>query len=115
MKKHTPKVRHLLKQVMKSKENCIESKDRVSLIKYATELRRTFSLVEKNSNFSQLRNQIEKLKFDEDQSMYYYQSGHDDMSLFQVLVKISREFKKHQKGLISSENGPGNYDAYQTN
>ena len=52
MAKHTPKVRQLLKQIMRKQENCIENLDRVSLIKYTSELRRTFSLVEKNSNFS---------------------------------------------------------------
>lgn len=49
---------------MRENEDCILNKDRVSLIKFSYRLRRIFSLVQKDSNFAQLKNQVDKLEFD---------------------------------------------------
>ena len=38
------------------KEDAIENSDRISLIKFNWRLHRTFSLVQKDSNFTQLKN-----------------------------------------------------------
>ena len=53
---------------MQPKEDAIESHDRVSLIKFSRRLRRIFSLVQKDSNFAQLKNQVDKLEFDESET-----------------------------------------------
>ena len=47
--------------MQEKKQDVIEKTDRVSLIKFNSRLRKTFSLVKKNSNFAQLRNQIDIL------------------------------------------------------
>ena len=63
-KEHTTEI---LCQIMKeSKQDSIANQDRVSLIKFNNRLRRIFSLVQKDSNFAQLKNQVDKLEFDID-------------------------------------------------
>ena len=42
--------------MQEKKEDAIENNDRISLIKFNWRLRRTFSLVQKDSNFTQLKN-----------------------------------------------------------
>ena len=42
--------------------------DRVSLIKFSKRLRRIFSLVPKDSNYAQLKNQFEKLVFESEEN-----------------------------------------------
>lgn len=48
---------------MSPKEDAIGSCDRVSLIKFSRRLRRIFSLVQKDTNFAQLKNQVDELEF----------------------------------------------------
>jgi von Willebrand factor type A domain len=43
-------------------ERCIENQDQISLITYSKNCRRLFSLVEKERNYEQLRNQIVRLE-----------------------------------------------------
>ena len=65
MEKYQKKTRAILQSIMhEKKEDSIESKDRVSLIKFNKRLRRIFSLVQKDSNFAQLKNQVDELDFD---------------------------------------------------
>ena len=67
MKRYLDKVIAILESFMHEKnEDIIENSDRVSLIKFGRRLRKTFSLVQKDSNFSQLKNNLKKLKFDDD-------------------------------------------------
>lgn len=61
MSEHMKRIRLTLKQVLNNEENGIERKDRISLITFAKNLRRIFTLVEKEQNFQQLRNQIDHL------------------------------------------------------
>ena len=50
-------VKLILQSIMQEKkEDAIKNRDRVSLIKFNRRLRKTFSLVQKDSNFSQLKN-----------------------------------------------------------
>ena len=53
---------------MSTNEDAILNSDRVSLIKFNGRLRRIFSLVQKDSNFAQLKNQFEMLEFDEEET-----------------------------------------------
>ena len=53
------KVTAILQSIMQPKEDAIENHDRVSLIKFSKRLRRIFSLVQKDSNFAQLKNQVD--------------------------------------------------------
>jgi len=70
---------------MQPNEDCILSQDRVSLIKFSKRLRKIFSLVQKDSNFAQLKNQVDKLGFD---------SGGSDMygNLCKALAETVHEF-----------------------
>lgn len=45
-------VTEMLNKIMQSNEDCILKQDRVSLIKFNKRLSRTFSLVQKDSNFA---------------------------------------------------------------
>lgn len=60
-------VQKTLLKILNNENGAIESKDRISLIKFAKGLRRIFTLVEKEKNFIQLKNQVETLKVDDDQ------------------------------------------------
>ena len=59
-----PKIAQSLAKVLDNENGAIEDKDRISLIKYSRNLRRIFTLVEKKKNFVQLKNQVESLKVD---------------------------------------------------
>lgn len=61
-----PKIRQTLTKILENDNGAVEDKDRISLIKYARNLRRIFTLVEKEKNFVQLKNQVETLTVDED-------------------------------------------------
>ena len=61
-----PKIAQSLTKVLDNENGAIEDKDRISLIKFSRNLRRIFTLVEKKKNFVQLKNQIESLKVDYD-------------------------------------------------
>jgi hypothetical protein len=67
MTEHIKRVRLTLLQIMTESEDAIESKDRISLITFAKNLRRIYTLVEKRQNFVQLRNQIKHLQADKKQ------------------------------------------------
>jgi len=67
MERHRERVTAALNAIMQVKQDAILSQDRVSLVKFSKRLRRIFSLVQKDSNFQQLKNQIEKLGFDADE------------------------------------------------
>ena len=60
-------VKRTLLKILNNENGAIESKDRISLIKFAKGLRRVFTLVEKEKNFIQLKNQVENLAVDDDQ------------------------------------------------
>ena len=64
-----PKIAQTLTKVLDNENGAIEDKDRISLIKYSRDLRRVFTLVEKEKNFVQLKNQVEHLKVDRDDSV----------------------------------------------
>ena len=80
----------IMTQIMCETEDCILNKDRVSLIKFSGRLRRIFSLVQKDSNFAQLKNQVEKLEFDRSAEQF----GH----LPKALMQAAYEFEKHSTG-----------------
>ena len=61
------KVASTLSNVLDNEHGAIEDKDRISLIKYGRNLRRIFTLVEKEKNFVQLKNQVEYLRADVDE------------------------------------------------
>ena len=63
------KIAQTLTKVLDNDNGAIEDKDRISLIKYARQLRRIFTLVEKEKNFVQLKNQVENLKVDQDENV----------------------------------------------
>ena len=67
MRFRIPKIRQTLTKILENDNGAVEDKDRISLIKYARNLRRIFTLVEKEKNFVQLKNQVETLTVDEDQ------------------------------------------------
>ena len=50
------KVAQTLSNVLDNENGAIEDQDRISLIKYGRNLRRIFTLVEKEKNFVQLKN-----------------------------------------------------------
>ena len=58
-------VRNTILKILNNANGAIESTDRISLIKFAKGLRRIFTLVEKEKNFVQLKNQVENLSVDE--------------------------------------------------
>ena len=61
---HMNRVKLSLKKILDNSEGAVESKDRISLISFAKNVRRIFTLVEKDQNFVQLRNQVKKLEAD---------------------------------------------------
>ena len=66
----------ILSQIMQeNKDDVIESSDRISLIKFNKKLRRIFSLVQKDSNFAQLKNQVDKLEFEKEGLSYMDKRG----------------------------------------
>ena len=76
--------------MQENNQDSINNQDRVSLIKFNKRLRRTFSLVQKDSNFAQLKNQVEKLQFDQE-------SGSDNGVgyLPKALYQLVNEFQNH--------------------
>ena len=65
MKDHRDLTAAILTRIMQeNNDDAIASNDRVSLIKFNKRLRRIFSLVQKDSNFAQLKNQVDNLEFD---------------------------------------------------
>ena len=65
METQMPAVKETLLKILNNENGAIESKDNISLIKFAKGLRRIFTLVEKEKNFVQLKNQVEKLSVDD--------------------------------------------------
>jgi hypothetical protein len=63
MEKYMPKAIDSLLKIFDNTVS-IQDQDRISLITYTQQSRRIFSLVEKCSNFTQLRNQVEQLSID---------------------------------------------------
>ncbi len=74
---------------MQIKQNVIENQDRVSLIKFSKRLRRIFSLVQKDSNFAQLKNQVDMLEFDDDECDQY---GYMPKALHQSIHEFEQHF-----------------------
>ena len=68
-----PTIAKTLTRVLDNENGAIEDKDRISLIKFSRDLRRVFTLVEKEKNFVQLKNQVEHLKADRDDSVHQSQ------------------------------------------
>lgn len=64
-----PKISQTLTTVLDNDNGAVEDKDRISLIKYARNLRRVFTLVEKDKNFVQLKNQVENLAVDREENV----------------------------------------------
>ncbi len=56
MKKHIISVKKSLTAVLDDDSGAVESSDRISLVTFAKDSKRIFSLVEKDKNFTQLRN-----------------------------------------------------------
>ena len=61
---HISQVRKSLAAVLDNEDGAVENQDRIALVTYASNTRRIFSLVEKQKNFTQLRNQVIWLKAD---------------------------------------------------
>jgi uncharacterized protein YjiK len=59
MRDHLDKIQQHLHQIF---ETGLEDRDRISLITYSRNCRRLFSLIEKDRNFVQLKNQIERIE-----------------------------------------------------
>ena len=86
---------------MTDKQNIIEDKDRVSLIKFSDKgLRRTFSLVQKDQNFFQLKNQIDSLKLDADDDRVGESCG--------LGISLHRMAFEFTKGTYSSQSNKAN-------
>jgi len=56
MLKHVHLIRKSLAAVLDNDEGAVESHDRIALVTFAKNSKRIFSLVEKQKNFTQLRN-----------------------------------------------------------
>lgn len=89
MEKSLKQVRDTLSLILNNAEGAVESNDRISLITFAKNLRRIYTLVEKRKNFVQLKNQIEELKADnlKDQSA----------NLLKALQEATKEFSEHDR------------------
>jgi len=75
----------------------LESHDRISLITFAKNARIIFSLVDKEKNFTQLRNQIDRLKPDA--------AGQNQTSnIYKGLVEAVKEFKENLMPESTSSN-----------
>jgi len=61
---HISQVRKSLAAVLDNEDGAVENEDRIALVTYANNSKRIFSLVEKQKNFTQLRNQVIWLKAD---------------------------------------------------
>lgn len=61
---HISQVRKSLAAVLDNEDGAVENQDRIALVTYASSTKRIFSLVEKQKNFTQLRNQVIWLKAD---------------------------------------------------
>jgi hypothetical protein len=61
---HISQVRKSLAAVLDNEDGAVENQDRIALVTYASNTKRIFSLVEKQKNFTQLRNQVIWLKAD---------------------------------------------------
>ena len=75
---------------MQPEQDAILKQDRVSMIKFGSRLRRIFSLVHKDSNFAQLKNQVDQLEFDSDEAM-------SESLLPKALNQVVYEFEKHRQ------------------
>lgn len=64
MADHIGQVRKSLAAVLDNQDGAVENQDRIALVTFAKNTKRIFSLVEKEKNFTQLRNQIIWLKAD---------------------------------------------------
>ncbi len=64
MASHINQVRKSLAAVLDNEDGAVEDQDRIALVTYASDTKRIFSLVEKQKNFTQLRNQVIWLKAD---------------------------------------------------
>ena len=104
MKPYMRSVTAIFSSIMnEKKDDAIESSDRISLIKFSRRLHRTFSLVQKDSNFTQLKNQMDKLsqldkmvdEFNDDDEDEY-EEGHHLGYLPSSLKEIILEFEKHK-------------------
>jgi len=80
---HLERVQNSLKQIF---DKGLEDNDRISLITYSKNSRIIFSLVEKERNFTQLRNQIERIE-------PYSKSP---SNLYKALKECIKEFKDYQ-------------------
>ena len=90
------KVKDVLKQIF---DRGLESQDRISLITFAKNARVVFSLVEKDKNFTQLRNQIDRIESNG--------QGADgsQSNLYKALKEAVKEFKEHGNGGGSTPTG----------
>ena len=58
-------IENIIKDKDSSEVSCVEPEDRIALIKFSKSSKRVFSLVEKKTNFTQLKNQILRLNLEE--------------------------------------------------
>ena len=82
MAKHMEFVKDSLKQIF---DRGLEAHDRISLITYSKNARVIFSLVDKDKNFIQLRNQIDRIEANSRSSANFFKS----------LKEAIKEFKEY--------------------
>ena len=101
MLKYKDQVTAILTEIMQeNSQDSISDVDRVSLIKFSYRLRRIFSLVQKDSNFAQLKNQVDKLEFNEDYEAEMDKSGY----LPKALAQLVYEFESHKQIIKKQDN-----------
>ena len=89
------KVKDVLKQIF---DRGLESQDRISLITFAKNARVVFSLVEKDRNFTQLRNQIDRIEAGQGEG------GSAQSNIYKALKEAVREFKENGGGSTPTGN-----------
>ena len=125
-----PKIAQTLARVLDNDNGAIEDKDRISLIKYSRDLRRVFTLVEKEKNFIQLKNQVEHIKVDRDDSVHqsqvakalkativefvrgssYWQQLNDESSQRETNLSISQFSNLNKTQLLMNQTMAGSID-----
>ena len=83
------KVKKILQAIMTTRQNVIQSEDRVSLIKFNQSMRRVFTLVQKDTNFTQLRNQIDTMKIDYDENDQFQETT-VDLAIWKTIEEFSK-------------------------
>jgi len=86
------KVKDVLKQIF---DRGLEAQDRISLITFAKNARVVFSLVEKDRNFTQLRNQIDRIEPPGERV---------SSNLYKAVKEAIKEFKENGGGTTPTSN-----------